>query len=169
MEKIIVGFSKPKNFKLFAYLIMKLFDTPYDHVYMKFHSTSYDRDIIYQASKMMVNFMGSKVFEDDNIIFKEFNVDISSETKKSLMVFCIDNAGKPYSIKEALGLGLVKLLSIIKINIANPFKDEEDDYVCSVLVTNILKNFTTLNIEVDPKEANPKTIYDILEGIYGKN
>lgn len=162
MEKLIVGFSRPKTLKLFAWLIMKAYDTPYDHVYIKFHSDTYERDIIYQASKLMINFMGTALFEEENLIIKEFELDISMENKKKLMQFAIDNAGKPYSMREVLGLGLVRISELLGNKIKNPFRDGTKAYVCSVLADYICINYTDHGLK-DFEDVSPKDLYDYLE------
>ena len=163
VEKIVVGFSRPKKWKPFAWLIMVGYGIPYDHVYVRMHSDSYERDIIYQASKSMINFMGTTVFEADNIIVKEFQVDISTENKKALMQFAIDNAGKPYSIKEAVGLAWVRINALFGRKITNPFKDGTNGYVCSVLADYILDHYTTVKVPGDFEDADPRFLYDYLD------
>lgn len=162
MKSIIVGFSRPKKWKPFARLIMIAYKITYDHVYVKFHSNTYLRDIIYQASKMMVNFVGTSVFESENIIVKEFSIQISDENYVALMQFAIDNAGKPYSLKEILGLGLVQLCSLFGKIIENPFKEGTNEYVCSILASYILENYTKEGPRIDFQDVNPKFLYDFL-------
>lgn len=162
MEKLIVGFSTPKKWKPFAWLIMKAYGTPYDHVYVKFHSEYYNRDIIYQASSVMINFMGTHVFESENNIIAEFSVDMTPESKKALMVFAIDNAGKPYSMKEVLGLSVVRIAEMLGFKISNPFKAGTDEYVCSVLGAYILENFASTDVPGDYQDVNPKVLYEFL-------
>lgn len=168
MEKIIVGFSKPKKWHLFSWIIMALYGINYSHVYIKFHSDYYERDIIYQASKMMINFMGNDVFGKENITIKEFDVDITPENKKALMQFAIDNAGKPYSIKEAIGLGWVRLNAILGRKISNPFKEGTKEYVCSVLADHILEQYTEENAPGDYQDSDPKFLYEYLEKVTAK-
>lgn len=168
MEKIIVGFSRPKKWMPYAWLIMKGFGINYSHVYLKFHSNSYDRDIIYQASKSMINFMSTKVFGDEEIIVKEFEVEISEKSRISLMQFAIDNAGKPYSLREAIGLGLVRICALFGKKITNPFKDGTDSYVCSVLADYILENFAEQDIPGDFQDSDPKYLYNYLTAAKAK-
>lgn len=162
METIVVGFSAPKKWKIFAWMIQTLYGTPYDHVYVRIHSDTYERDIIYQASKTMINFMGTTVFESDNVIYKEFSLEISLENKKAMMQFAIDNAGKPYSWKEALGLGIVKICALFGKKIENPLKEQNTEYVCSTLAAYILKNYLDENLPEDFEDCGPKDIYDFL-------
>lgn len=168
MEKIIVGFSRPKKWMLFAWLIMKGYGINYSHVYIKFHSNSYNKDIIYQASKNMINFMGTAVFNLEDISVKEFEIEISDSNKIALMQFAIDNAGKPYSVKEAIGLGLVRICALFGKKITNPLKSGTDSYVCSVLADYILENYANKDIPGDFEDSDPKYIHDYLISINAK-
>lgn len=165
MKNIVIGFSKPKKMKLFAAAIIFLFRTKFDHVYIKFHSDSYEKDLIYQASKMMINFMGIEVFNSENIIVEEFNVEISEENLKKMIQFAIDNAGKGYSYKEAIGLGLVRIVkNVFNKTINNPFKEGTDKYVCSILVSYVLQNFTDNTKTLgDFQEMAPLDVYNLLK------
>lgn len=162
MAKITIGFSRPKIFKPFAWVIMKTYNIPYDHVYVKFHSDSYSRDIIYQASSMMVNFMSPVIFELNNVIVDEFSLEISDSNKIKMMQFAIDNAGKPYGLMEALGLGIVRVAEIFGKTIKNPFKSDGQTYVCSVLAGYILDNYDNLNISADYESISPLMLHTYL-------
>ena len=163
MKTIIVGFSRPIKWKPFAWAIMKSYGTNYDHVYMKFHSDSLQRDIIYQASSVMVNFMSTSVFTSNNVIVKEFPVQVSDDNYTKLMQFCVDNAGKPYSLKEVLGFACTVIVGWFGKKIANPFKSGTDEFVCSVLAGYILDNYTDNKTPGDFEEADPTVIYNLLE------
>lgn len=162
MDKITVGFSRPKTFKLFAWVIMKTYNIPYDHVYVKFHSESYDRDIIYQASNLMVNFMSPVVFESANVIVDEFEIDILEENKLKMIQFAIDNAGKPYGFMEAVGLGLVRLCELFGKKIKNPFGGGTQNYVCSVIAGYILEQYAGAQIPGDFENVSPPIMYNYL-------
>lgn len=162
MEKLIVGFSRPKKFKIFAWAIMKVLKTDYDHVYLKFHSNTYDRDLIYQASKTMVNFVGSDLFNQDNVIFEEFEVSIAPDKKIELMQFLIDNAGKPYSVKEILGFAAMKLFKLKD----NPYRQNTNEYVCSVIAAYIVEHYTDRDLNDNYQDIDPKDLYEYFK--YGK-
>lgn len=162
METIFVGFSKPKTWKPFAWLIMKGFGTSYDHVYIRFRSEKYDRDLIYQASKMMVNFMSKEVLMQDNIIVDEFPVEITTENKTKMIQFAIDNCGKPYGIKEAIGLGIVRIFELLGKKIKNPFGDGGATYVCSELAGYMLKQYAGALIPKDVDDIAPPDVFNYL-------
>lgn len=164
MKTITVGFSKPSKWKPFSWLIMKAYNIPFSHVYVKFTSDKYQRDLIYQASGAMVNFMGTIIWNSHNQIVEEFPVNISDENYYKLMQFCIDNAGKPYSIKDVVGLGIVRLAELLGKKINNPLSDGDSGYVCCELAAYILKDFAGMELE-DLDTTNPLQIYIKLKAI----
>lgn len=163
MRTLSIGFSKPKKWKPFAWLIMKGYGAPYDHVYVRIHSDLYKRDLIYQASKMMVNFMGIDVFQSENEIIKEFPVSISDDQYVKMMQFAIDNAGKPYGTLEAVGLAVVRLAQLVGIKIKNPLGDGGKTYVCSELAGFILEQYANaIELPKDQDDLDPLTVYNYL-------
>lgn len=160
--KIHVGFSRPNTWKPFAWLIMKAYNTPYDHVFIRIHSDKYSRDLIYQASGSMVNFMGPDLFAAHNVIVAEFEVDVPDENYIAMMQFAIDNAGKPYGIKMVFGLGLVRLCELFGKTIKNPFSDGGATYVCCELAGFIMSQYAGAHIGKDQDDWTPKYIYDYL-------
>lgn len=150
----------------FAWLIMKAYDISYDHVYIRFYSDKFARNLVYQSSKTMVNFIEFNNFCEANEIVKEFEVAITEIGRTKMIQFAVDNVGKPYGIKNALGLAIVKLCSFFNKKIRNPFSDAGKTYVCCELVAEILKEYTPTKIDQDINSINPKELYDILYGLY---
>lgn len=164
MGNLIVGFSRPKKFKLFAWAIMKAYGIDYDHVYVKFHSDTYDRDIIYQASSTMVNFMSNKIFDENNITVAEYTVAIPDDKQKALIQFAMDNAGKPYGILDCVGLAAIRLADLLfHKKIKNPFGDGGKTYVCCELGAYILEEFANLQIKYDLDSINPKELRSAMD------
>lgn len=157
MDNIIVGFSKPKKWKPFAWLIMIGYGIPYDHVYIKLYLDDFENFIVFQASQLTVNLMGSYFFENNNII-DEFELPISKNNKKDLLNFCYNTIGKPYSIKEAIGLALIRIFQLFDIKFNNPF----NGYVCSTLVGYILKGYLNKDISDNINNLSPLDIYNYL-------
>lgn len=163
MNEIVIGFSRPLKFKPLAALIKVLWGTPYDHVYLKFQSNFFSRDLIYQASKLLVNFMGLTTFLAENEILWEASIELTDEEMQALIKFAIDNAGKPYGLKEAFGLGLVRLFEIFGKTIKNPFGGGTQNYICSVLAAYVLQNFTSVRLVKDFQDMSPKDVWDFLK------
>lgn len=161
-DKIIIGFSKPKKWKLFAWIIQTAYNTPYDHVYIQFYSEKFDRHLVYQASNLAVNFIEYSNFCSINDVVKEFEFDMDAINRVEMIQWAIDNCGKPYGIKSALGLGIVRLFDIFGKKIKNPFSDDDKTYVCCELAAYVLKEFEHFQIEEDLNLINPKELYELL-------
>lgn len=159
---ITLGFSRPKKWKLFAQIIMFTYGIPYDHVYIRYRSDKFDRDLIYQASSIMVNFMGEILFEEENVIVKEFKFQISDDERTEMIRYAIDNAGKPYGILSAIGLGIVRLAEIFGKKIKNPFGDGNKTYICCELGSYVLEQYAHINIPFDLDTISPKDLYEFL-------
>lgn len=168
MAKVIVGFSKPNKWKPFAWLIQTAFNTDYDHVYIKTYSSKYERHLIYQASGTKVNFIGVDMFTSENVIVAEFEIEISDENKKAMMQFAIDNAGKAYSLKEVLGLAIVRLAELCGKTVKNPFREGTQAYVCSELISYILQQYAGVKIPKDYEDMTPKDLYEVIASLGNK-
>jgi len=165
MNKISIGFSRPKAWKPFSWAIMKGYGTPYAHVYIKIYSSKYDRQLIYQASHMTVNFMSPSIFMEENIIVDEFDLEIENANYIKMMQFAIDNVGKPYGVKEAFGLAIVRIADLLGKKIKNPFRDGGKTYVCCELGGHIAANYASVGISTDFDDLNPKELYEILRNL----
>lgn len=155
MKKLIVGFSRPKGklFPCFSWGI-RLFQgwTQYSHVYLKFKSSSLSRDIIYQASGLQVNFIGKKMFYDHVHVIKEFELELTDADYIQMMKFFIDNAGKPYSIKDIIA---------ILFNKPN-LSDGNDSFICSELVALVLNRYIGISFNKPLGLLSPKDVYKII-------
>ena len=161
-ENIIVGFSTHSSFNLLSEIIKFTEHTNFSHVYIKIFSTSLNRWLIYQASGLVVNFVGQDVFHIKNKEIAEFLVPITTEQKIKILQLAVDLAGKPYGIKDLIGIGLVRLCSLIHWKIKNPFADGSKTYICSELAATIL---VQLGMSFDSLDsATPKDVYDKLRG-----
>jgi hypothetical protein len=162
MDSITIGFSKPKTWKPFAWLIMQGYGTPYAHVYIKFHSESYDRDLVYQASGLAVNFMNKQHFQEHNTVVQEFQIAISEEDKKAMVQFAIDSIGSPYGMKDCLGLAWVRFCEIFGKKVKNPFDDGMKMWVCCELGYYVWKTYVKKEQAVDAGDITPKSLYNQL-------
>lgn len=129
--------------------------TDYSHVYVRWYLESQERTIVYQASHGSVHFQSLDNFTRDNIIVREFILDITEEQFKKFSQKCIDLAGEKYSKLELLQIWLSDALGgMIQ------FKDQPG-YICSELMCELLED---LGLIFDkPKYlVKPKDILDTL-------
>ena len=158
MKTIIIGFSTPKKFKLLSWLICKIQKTEYSHVYLQYHSDSLDRDIIYQASGLQVNFVGKNLFDQDHVTIAEFTLEVPDDIYTRSLQTAVDKAGFPYSIKQLFSLASYLLFR------KSLFEDGRSGYVCSELVGEMLQNEFGIKVSDDLDIVTPKDIFNILMG-----
>lgn len=161
--KITVGFSKPKNKLLpwFSWLIRLYQGTDYSHVYLRWDIENLPEKLCYQASGLQVNFIGQSAFDSEiqPVIEYKLKTDISPQVWKKLMSFCIDNAGKPYGVKDVFGLLWARLFK----KKVNPLDPARSAWVCSGLVACILEDVFLMNLGIDFSIATPKDVELFLE------
>ena len=134
----------PEQFQPLAKLIMLFEGTDFSHAYVKLDSIAYERTLIYQASGKAVNFEGNIHFSTHVQPVYEYLLEVEDSIYKSIMQFCIDNAGIPYGLKGTIGAGIVKIVKILHKDIKNPFYDGMNSEFCSELAARIL-NLVLLN------------------------
>lgn len=159
MRTIVFGFSKPRHWKPFAEIIKLVDNSYFSHSYVKFHSESLDRKLIYQASGTKVNFIGELRFLEDNETVAEYTFEVEDEIHTKILQWCVDNCGLKYSLKIALGLTLYRILG----KRTKLLKD--NGFVCSVLAAQLLDEF--INSDVEPEIMTPKLLFLFMEKNYG--
>jgi hypothetical protein len=141
MKKIIFGFSRPRKKKLFAEAIMEIDDNNFSHGYNKFILSRWDADIIYQSSGLRTNFMGGEYFREHNVEVEEYEFEVPDETEAAIGRICVSREGIKYPFKMVIGIGLVRILAMVKIKIKNPFQSSDPDCIAEQghLIANGLK------------------------------
>lgn len=155
--KLIIGASRTDQ--IWSKVLQIHMKTDYSHVYARWYLSSQEREIVYQASHGMVHYCSLERFTSNNVIVKEFVLDITDEQFKKFSRKCIDLAGEKYSKLELLQIWLSDV-SGDKLH----FKDQKG-YICSELMCELL---TDLGIQFNkPKHlVKPEDIVQALE-IYG--
>lgn len=158
MRTLTIGFSHSKGFKPFSWAIKGWDKTPYSHVYFKFVTKSNpDIPLIYQASKTMLNFMSEQVFLTQNVVCREFEIEVTDEQFAAFLRDCMLNAGKPYGIMQIVGIFIADVFKLKK----NPFPNSDKYFVCSEWVA---KELEKLGYKWDkPMDlVDPKDVYKVL-------
>lgn len=145
MKTLKIGFSKPKSkLAVGSYIIRLLDHAQFSHAFLRWSSTSLNRDLIYQASRGMVHFISGDNFDAEEITVIEYSIDLTDDQHKIVMQKCIDLVATDYGTLELLGMGLEKYTGI-----KNPFRDGSKSFVCSELVGTILRLVTTINLDLE--------------------
>lgn len=169
MENIFIGFSRPKaKFVPYSWIIRLLQGTKYSHVYIRIPSISLQRDLIYQASGSKVNFIGLKKFDEEEVIVKEYSLQIYSDTKIKILQYAIDNSGAPYGMKSAAGVAWIIINSWFGRKITNPFKDGQNTFFCDELAGYIIEE-AGINMPFNPENVGPKQIDEFLSNLTKSN
>lgn len=165
MKTVVVGFSKPRKWKPFSWLIMTGFRIPYSHTYIRLYSNSYNRFLIYQASSSMVNFMNVETFDEEAEVVREFDVQMDDETYLTMVRFAIDNSGKAYGVKECFGLAYVRIMELFGKTVKNPYADGDKTWVCSALISEILRDYAGQVLAKDPDDMTPLDVFQLMLSI----
>ena len=111
--------------------------------------------------------MGSTIFNSLAVTVKEFSVNLEDGEAIPFMQFCIDNAGKPYGIKDIFGLAWVRICAIFGKKVTNPVNDGQNSWVCSEIGAFIVKNFAGANITEAIDEVTPLDLFNYLNANQG--
>lgn len=86
--------------------------------------------------------------------------EIDDQSYSDYMKWAICNSGSSYSLKQILGMSLVKMFNLKK----NPLGNGSTSWVCSELVGFVLKRFKGAELtDSDIETAGPKKIFEICE------
>lgn len=166
--KLIIGFSRStKWFRPFSVAIIAwdkiryCSDIEISHMYGRFTSTSWDRDFIYQASGHSTNFTGIKRFESLNKVVEEYEIEISEEAVVRIGQTCVDREGKPYAVKQTLGIVLVGIVWFFTgERIPNPLAHGDDATNCIEEWCKILSEDLGVEAPKDIESMSVKPVRD---------
>ena len=132
--KIIIGFSRARAwYKIGSKAIQLSENRNFSHCIIEF--IEHDQNVVAQASHGMVNLVNKEIFLQDNIIAKEYTLNVTNEQYQEFIKFIYENLGKPYSTMQLLLLAIKKLA---KFEIKSYNKDKY--YICSEFAARICKS-----------------------------
>lgn len=136
MTKIYIGFSYPKSFKPVAYTIKTWMRTNYSHVYLRFESSNPKvPSNVYHAANGMVHFMEFENFKENNLIIKEYCLELSEEDRLDTLVECMLKSGIKYGYSELFKILLTDIGHTVGVHIETY---NGKGYICSELVGTLL-------------------------------
>ena len=159
-----IGFSSPKKCGIGAELIKLWMNKPYSHVYLKLNHTS-GRQSVYHAAHGMVHFKAYENFLKDNIVIKEYDIELTNEQRTRLLDHCLDLAGEPYSFISLMQIVAVDICHSLNINV---IPQNKPGYICSELVGQFCKEELGINFKKPKYLLRPDDIEEGLETFYGK-
>ena len=137
MRQLTVGFSRPKgNFKILSRLIRWAEGTEYSHCYVTWDSDFLERELLYQASELRVNFMGKSLFDKNALTVHKYSISVSDEHYKAIVQAMIDSAGIKYGLLQLVGMSWVIFMRMFNVRVRNPFKS---GFVCSEAVYHVMR------------------------------
>jgi len=163
IKNIVIGFSKPSSFSLHAWIIEKIDEASFDHAYLRFHSDSLNRDVIYQANWRGVQFVGASIFSQTTTPVKEYLLTVDDSEYTSMMQFCMDNAGISYGYLAVIGDGLVDIMARLGKKIENPFSDGAKTEFCSEIVARCLNVVDPAQFQLSADNISPNDLDQILQ------
>lgn len=157
MRILKVGFSRPKDWKLFSQIIQWSEHAPFSHTFLRWSSETLNCELVYQASHGMVHFVSGERFDRENETVIEYCVELTDEQFNAIAKKCIELAGTKYGTLQIIGMALERATKV-----RNPFRDGPKTFVCSELVGEVLKQI--MQIDLDPEYVGPSSLERLLSG-----
>lgn len=157
---VCVGFSRPKKWKIFAWLIMLFEGTDFSHTYVTWRNSRIDRRKVFEAVGGGTRSIKNTTFRSHNEVVDLYEFTITTDSEKAeieIEQYVTDIVGTKYSIKHLMGLAYMRAMNFMckvihaKKRYGNPFKDGKYSQICveagADLVQKILKIKLPGNIE----------------------
>lgn len=158
MFEFTIGFSRPKKFNVFGFLIMKIENTNFNHVYIEKYSEYLDETMVYEATIHGVWFKRKELLLDRAEIVDQYKFKLNEDQNKYLLKEIYRNVGKEYGFLQALGNLFLRLGYKI-----NPFKDEDKKLICLEAVGNIMKSLNIVDNSIDFENLGLPELYNIIK------
>ena len=160
MKTIRIGFSTPKHkfLPVFSWAIKLIGRTPYSHVYVRWQ-TDYGPSICYHAAGHSLHFLSAYMFNRTINMIEEFEITLSDSRYRSMMIYCLENAGKSYGLLEVMAIAIRKITGI---NLKFLRSGDKKQY-CAELVYRIIGIVKEQECPTDPDQIDMKQIYGIVK------
>lgn len=156
MNRITIGFSKPKNrfFPIFSWIIRLYEKTPYSHVFIRLHMEEINREVVFEAVGPHVRMVTVSEWQSKAEEVASFSLDISHSNYISILQYCIDHQAEGYGIMQNVGVIIADLFNL-KHNLFTTGMN------CSEFIYNILK-CQGYHLEKNKNLITPKDIFNLL-------
>jgi hypothetical protein len=127
MKSFIVGYSRAKSpWKIGSTVIQEVEKRNFGHVYIRYTCLLTGIEVVAQASHGYVNEMNYDIFQEQNVVVREYEVICSDEDFINMLKFIRTNLGRDYDQLAILIIGLKKIFGI-KIQANN----RDKHFICS--------------------------------------
>lgn len=133
---ILIGFSKPKAWKIGAELIKWWIQKPYSHVFVCWKSERFSRVLLYHAAHGSVHFLSLERFKESNEIVKLYEILLTEEQYKGLIQKCIDLSGIDYGYAELIKILVKDTCDLLGFQCK--MVENSRGYICSELLAELL-------------------------------
>jgi hypothetical protein len=162
MTNLSILKTKPKEFKLLAWLIMKIEGTSFSHVAISYVDESMDIRYVAEARGGGIRILSNTQFKQDNFIVSGSHYECDLDRIKAAHKYIYNQLAKNYDKKMLLGLGVMRLkillCKILKCEKApsNPFKNGDYSQVCCELGLNVIKLVKDVVLPIDIEDCGLK-------------
>jgi hypothetical protein len=155
MRKISFVATRPKKFKIGAWLIMKVLRTDYSHVAVLFHSSRSNKFYPYEANgRAGVNFVGQEIWSERNLVVWQTTKDIDDDSYDDVLEFAMSMCGEVYATMQNVGIKVCDWLGIKY----NPWSNGKN---CSELLKLIAARLG-IYLNEDENKITPRQAVDYL-------
>lgn len=110
MSSVIFGFSKPVNFNLLSAAIEAVEKRPFSHCYVRFKEPVSQKDVVFQASGLVVNMCLFETFRTEHIPVEEFELPVTDSEFAALWNEVLSELGVSYSVLQLIYILINKLV-----------------------------------------------------------
>lgn len=154
MSIAYIGFSKPNKWMIGAEAIKWWMSTDYCHVYLRVYSRYTQQWLVYHASHGMVHMLLWDNFCANNIVVKEFQVDVHNTDLQNTVKKAQSLLGQPYGY-----IGLLKLV-LRKVCPKLVRGDDLASFHCSEFIAVL---FPQLAQNIDEDYIEPVHLFEALQ------
>lgn len=132
MRKITIAFTVPKKKMIGSELIKLWTSSDYSHVAVLFKADSLlGEELVYHAAYGMVHFVAGVNFRQVNQVVSSYEITLTEQQYRYIMLKCIRMAGQPYGYLELVKIVLSDVTRELGINIR---LNNGRGYICSELL-----------------------------------
>lgn len=150
MNKISIGFSRPKTWKPLSWLIQTIEGTQYSHVFVTWYCSNIERRKVFEAVGSGIRILSNVVFKQKAEVVQLYDFYTDDTTLFLIEQEAHDMTGRPYGTTAILGLAIMRFFNWVNARLGlkgrqhNPFKDGKYSQICVEAGGMVLSKITDL-------------------------